>query len=174
MALESPNLDVLINSGNDAFNNLYEVTFESSSSHEDSLKMFKARAITINIPELKNSIVNIPYINVDIPHIAAGASIGKQINISLRVDSKYQILENLRKFICIDDHGKFAPDIKKQLEIRFNTYSSEEYNKSISYVEYIFHNCYITNIGSMSYGYSSSNNIIIPITFICSHYDIYI
>lgn len=175
--MENTFLSELIDAGTDAFLNLYKVTFNKETGEADErLSSLTVRTSSINFPKIKNTTTTVTYLNQEFQVVTPGFNIDRSITFRLRLDNNYNIIDLLKDYLCVVDSGSnvgnFVKETNKQLIIKLEAESSMDITGALNPgYTWTFYNCYITDISSITYDYSSGNTASINVTFIYSYYE---
>ena len=169
-------LQNLIQTGPDASLNLFAVNFKRYGSTDYDSKL-SLRVTNFPTPKRNSGTVSLTYQNVEVQKISPSTSIDRTITFSVRIDEQYKVLSSLRSLQVVDMYGLTNIDPKYSYTISVDAlrpYQSlttvEQY---ITAYKWVFYNAYITEIGNMTFDYSSSAVASIPVTFVYKYFEEY-
>ena len=165
----------LVNNSQDALMNLFTITFtlNSATGKEEGLApSLTVRTTVFNSPSFQENVVTVPYMNTSIQVLSPGISINRTLQLQLRIDDKYDVVNFLRGRVLADENADFEYDENKSFDMTVLAYNAPQQvisNNSANYYlnpvyQWKFKNCYFTNIPSLSYNYQNST----PGTFMLS------
>lgn len=185
MALNVSNnyLNTLVNTGADAYNNLYEAVFEfQTNSPAKALNasalapLLTVRCTGFTIPQQKQDSYDVKFVTASIPRPRAKVDVTRQFNVSFRVDANYLLYKNLlkQKGVTSNMSKSFVTnDIYSLSNHATGTEASKLFNVTINVVDnaltgneqsdisavkmFRFENCWITKIDELPFKQESSD-----------------
>ena len=164
-------LSDLINTGADAFSNLFKVTFEwlesTTGNLNDKVTNLSARVENFSAPEKSVTTTVLTYqntfINVPFP---TDTAISKKSTFRFRVDENYLLYSTLKQYVSLKNYSdfdlsNFYSKDNASLQITVTSYKpsgSEIY-------EWKFKNCRVLSVADVTYEYGNSNALAINVEF---------
>ena len=168
----------LLNAGNDAFSNLYEVTFTLSDDYKDIIDSttFTMRCKDFTPPSVSGGdTYRVRYITAFVDWPSAKVNVTRTFDLTFRVDSNYETYKNLHLLA----KNNFNPntsyvntDLTDLAKTSFTVTVSVLTNGSSSAAEadkmelYKFNNCIITGITPIEYKQGDASPITAKATFV--------
>ena len=168
----------LLNAGNDAFSNLYEVTFALSDDYKDIIDSttFTMRCKDFTPPSVSGGdTYRVRYVTAFVDWPSAKVNVTRTFDLTFRVDSNYETYKNLHLLA----KNNFNPntsyvntDLTDLAKTSFTVTVSVLTNGSSSAAEadkmelYKFNNCIITGITPIEYKQGDASPITAKATFV--------
>ena len=168
----------LLNAGNDAFSNLYEVTFALSDDYKDIIDSttFTMRCKDFTPPSVSGGdTYRVRYVTAFVDWPSAKVNVTRTFDLTFRVDSNYETYKNLHLLA----KNNFNPntsyvntDLADLAKTSFTVTVSVLTNGSSSAAEadkmelYKFNNCIITGITPIEYKQGDASPITAKATFV--------
>ena len=168
----------LLNAGNDAFSNLYEVTFALSDDYKDIIDSttFTMRCKDFTPPSVSGGdTYRVRYVTAFVDWPSAKVNVTRTFDLTFRVDSNYETYKNLHLLA----KNNFNPntsyvntDLTDLAKTSFTLTVSVLTNGSSSAAEtdkmelYKFNNCIITGITPIEYKQGDASPITAKATFV--------
>lgn len=168
----------LLNAGNDAFSNLYEVTFALSDDYKDIIDSttFTMRCKDFTPPSVSGGdTYRVRYVTAFVDWPSAKVNVTRTFDLTFRVDSNYETYKNLHLLA----KNNFNPntsyvntDLTDLAKTSFTVTVSVLTNGSSSAAEtdkmglYKFNNCIITGIAPIEYKQGDASPITAKATFV--------
>ena len=168
----------LLNAGNDAFSNLYEVTFALSDDYKDIIDSttFTMRCKDFTPPSVSGGdTYRVRYVTALVDWPSAKVNVTRTFDLTFRVDSNYETYKNLHLLA----KNNFNPntsyvntDLTDLAKTSFTVTVSVLTNGSSSAAEtdkmelYKFNNCIITGITPIEYKQGDASPITAKATFV--------
>lgn len=168
----------LLNAGNDAFSNLYEVTFALSDDYKDVIDSttFTMRCKDFTPPSVSGGdTYRVRYVTAFVDWPSAKVNVTRTFDLTFRVDSNYETYKNLHLLA----KNNFNPntsyvntDLADLAKTSFTVTVSALTNGSSSAAEadkmelYKFNNCIITGITPIEYKQGDASPITAKATFV--------
>ena len=168
----------LLNAGNDAFSNLYEVTFALSDDYKDIIDSttFTMRCKDFTPPSVSGGdTYRVRYVTAFVDWPSAKVNVTRTFDLTFRVDSNYETYKNLHLLA----KNNFNPntsyvntDLTDLAKTSFTVTVSALTNGSSSAAEadkmelYKFNNCIITGITPIEYKQGDASPITAKATFV--------
>lgn len=168
----------LLNAGNDAFSNLYEVTFALSDDYKDIIDSttFTMRCKDFTPPNVSGGdTYRVRYVTAFVDWPSAKVNVTRTFDLTFRVDSNYETYKNLHLLA----KNNFNPntsyvntDLTDLAKTSFTVTVSVLTNGSSSAAEadkmelYKFNNCIITGITPIEYKQGDASPITAKATFV--------
>ena len=168
----------LLNAGNDAFSNLYEVTFALSDDYKDIIDSttFTMRCKDFTPPSVSGGdTYRVRYVTAFVDWPSATVNVTRTFDLTFRVDSNYETYKNLHLLA----KNNFNPntsyvntDLADLAKTSFTVTVSVLTNGSSSAAEadkmelYKFNNCIITGITPIEYKQGDASPITAKATFV--------
>lgn len=178
-------LDYLIDSGSDAPENLYSASFVLSEELKKSLpeyNIFKGekgdtklavRLIGYSSPSKKVSTLSLPFQNTTIDIIAPSSDQNShKLSLTFRMDDSYSLYDLLCRSVPLKENGKFNDDFRGATlwdSITVTPLKGSDLDLNPS-VQWIYNNCYLLNVPSLSYGYSKGSTLTVNCEFLYQSY----
>lgn len=183
-------LTSLVQSGADAQSNLYKATFTFSASTGKGLpdsevknvlgaedfEELSVRLTKFDSPSRSIQYTSLPYQNININIPVESSTLDNKLSLSFRMDSNYKLYNLLEKSIPLNRDGTWNEE-KDFTDVRWSQIKVEAFSnigqgkeglEEISNMSWVFSNCQLLNIPSLSYSYDSSNSIVITCDFLYS------
>lgn len=150
-------LSTLMNTGADAFSNLWEMSLTDSS-----LSSYTARVTNVVIPVQDRKIVEVPYMNTKVYKKTPFVDLDKKFSFNIRIDKNYEVYK-----VLLNSLNAKTFDMVDKKETTFTVVMSYTDVKGSALYNVTFKKCSVVSMGkSLQYSYDSSRPIVIPVTVI--------
>lgn len=169
MALSSNDyLSTLINTGADAQNNLYELTFKlykgSAVDNLSIIEELKVRTEKFDTPKLGANTKKFVYQNIEVEKLLPSSSLEKRLNLDFRLDANYKLFNALKSTLPINVKGEYDnPSYYWTITASALNANDNDYEVVCTWH---FNKCYLVDLSSFNYSYNSSNAITIRSSFV--------
>lgn len=169
MALSSNDyLSTLINTGADAQNNLYELTFKlykgNAVENLSIIEELKVRTEKFDTPKLGANTKKFVYQNIEVEKLLPSSSLEKRLNLDFRLDANYKLFNALKSTLPINAKGEYDnPSYYWTITASALNANNNDYEVVCTW---LFNKCYLVDLSSFNYSYNSSNAITIRSSFV--------
>lgn len=169
MALSSNDyLSTLINTGADAQNNLYELTFKlykgSAVDNLSIIEELKVRTEKFDTPKLGANTKKFVYQNIEVEKLLPSSSLEKRLNLDFRLDANYKLFNALKSTLPINAKGEYDnPSYYWTITASALNANNNDYEVVCTWH---FNKCYLVDLSSFNYSYNSGNAITIRSSFV--------
>ena len=159
-------LPELINSGADAQRNLYRVTF--TSNFDSRSEGFNSQKLTVRlenfiIPGVGASTVKLPYQNTFIEKSAPSHDIAKTTQFNIRLDNDYSVYNKLLSMLDVAPNGDYS-DEARDWTITVESFKDGSVDELDVAEAWVFYHCRVLKVPNISFDYTGSGAIKLPIT----------
>lgn len=145
----------LINAGNDAATNLFQVSVLIDNEDSSPLRF---RATDVTIPGIGNSVVSLPYQGTEYLYIAPGVALTRRLSIVYRIDDNYAVLKKLYSLLNLGTtagDGYAQTDPKKTMSIVVTAMKNLETDA----LSYMFTGCKLESVNELTYSYDNAGQL---------------
>ena len=161
-------LSELINSGADAFSNLFTVTLRSSDNSNLLNTVSSTRIEMFTAPEKSVATTTLSYqntfINITLP---SNSSVSKRSTFRFRIDENYDLYNTLKKQIPLENFSNFTiQNFFEPAELSIIVEAFKSSNTSTPVYRWTFNRCKLVSVSDVSYEYNNTNTISVNVEFI--------
>lgn len=162
---QNTNLQTLLDTGMDAFSNLWSMTISLSDG-----KDYVARVTSSTLPQPERKTVDMPYMNTRVPVRTPFFDLDKRLTFSIRIDSNYFVYKWLMDHINSNSHE--ALDMDESSYPKFDVTFTAENTEGKGLVSHTYKNCSVVSVGkNLQYSYDSAKALVAPVTLIYEYKD---
>lgn len=164
-------LSDLIGAGADAQSNLFQITFSNESLDNIYTRNLQIRTQDFPAPNITVQTTSFSYQNIEVTKAIPSSNFDRKLVLKLRLDQDYLVYQGLKKTLCINELGSFSLDESKAWIISVDALHPES-NKYSAAMGWMFYECYLIELGSMNYSYSSAEALTVPATFTYKYFEV--
>lgn len=162
---QNTNLQTLLDTGTDAFTNLWSMTISLSDG-----KDYTARVTSSTLPHPERKTLDIPYMNTKVPVKTPFFDLDKRLTFSIRIDRDYFVYKWLMDNINSDSYE--ALDMPESSYPKFDVTFMAENTNGKGLVSHTYKNCSVVSVGkNLQYSYDSAKALVVPVTLIYEYKD---
>lgn len=165
-------LSSLISAGPDNQKNLYRarlsyIHLDASSTLRQN---FEVRLESFDIPNFGASTVDLPYLNTSLLKVVPSSTISRNLKLQFRLDGALALYSTLITSLSVNSLGTWTVDSKGDKDKVWNAeiFPLNPKNNVEEYIDqhrWIFSDCHLTEVPSISYGYNQSGATVITCNF---------